>query len=62
MQGGVAIDLSKLNTVHINKKAGTLTVGPGVRFEEIFDPLYAAGWQVRTSQRPSPRHQVWTAR
>ena len=50
MQGGVAIDLSQLNTIRINKKAGTLTIGPGVRFRDIFDPLYAAGWQIRESQ------------
>ena len=57
----MAIDLSKLNTIQINKNAGTLTIGPGVRFEEIFDPLYAAGWQVRASQLPkSPSHQVRT--
>ncbi|KAF2852097.1 FAD-binding domain-containing protein [Plenodomus tracheiphilus IPT5] len=54
MQGGVAIDLSKLDTISVDKDAGTLTVGPGVHFGEIFDPLYEAGLQVQTGTATCP--------
>lgn len=50
MQGGVAIDLSKLKTIKIDKKAATVTIGPGVLFGDIFDPLYNAGFQIRKSR------------
>lgn len=47
MQGGLAIDLSLLDTIAVDKSAGTLTIGPGVRFREIFEPVYEAGFQIR---------------
>ncbi|KAI1113123.1 hypothetical protein F5Y14DRAFT_230862 [Nemania sp. NC0429] len=48
LRKGLAIDLSKMNSVHVNKAAATLTIGPGVRFRDIFDPVYAAGFQIQT--------------
>ncbi|KAI1455543.1 hypothetical protein F4805DRAFT_270517 [Annulohypoxylon moriforme] len=48
MKDGIAIDLSQLNSVEINKTAKTLTVGPGVRFRDMFDPVYKAGFQIQT--------------
>ncbi|KAL9619842.1 MAG: hypothetical protein Q9160_005582 [Pyrenula sp. 1 TL-2023] len=54
MQGGVAIDLSKLNTISINKEAATVTVGPGVHLGEIYDPLYNAGFQIQTGTATCP--------
>ncbi|KLU89215.1 hypothetical protein MAPG_08189 [Magnaporthiopsis poae ATCC 64411] len=48
LQNGLAIDLSLLNKFSIDRKAATLTVGPGVRFSQIFGPLYEAGFQVPT--------------
>lgn len=47
VQGGIAIDLSQLDGFVIDKDAGTLTVGPGVRFIDIFGPVYEAGFQIR---------------
>lgn len=47
MQGGIEIDLSQFNTVDINKEAATLTIGGGVRFRDIFDLVYEAGFQIR---------------
>ena len=47
LQNGLALDLSQLNEVSINKSAATLTVGPGVLLRDIFDPVYQAGFQVR---------------
>ncbi|KAI1350305.1 Glucooligosaccharide oxidase [Xylaria sp. FL0043] len=48
LQNGLALDLSKLNGVSVDKKAGTLTVGPGVHFEDIFDPVFNAGYAIPT--------------
>ncbi|KAI0886282.1 uncharacterized protein GGS22DRAFT_199566 [Annulohypoxylon maeteangense] len=48
MQGGIAIDLSKMNSVKIDRSAKTLTVGPGVRFRDIFDLVFEAGFQIQT--------------
>ncbi|KAI1120194.1 Glucooligosaccharide oxidase [Nemania abortiva] len=48
LQGGLAIDLSKLNSVAVNKRAGTVTVGPGVRFADVFEPLFEAGYMLPT--------------
>ncbi|KAI0003936.1 hypothetical protein F4779DRAFT_634315 [Xylariaceae sp. FL0662B] len=48
MQHGIAIDLGKLNSVKIDKSAKTLTIGPGVRFRDIFDPVFKAGFQIQT--------------
>lgn len=47
LQGGLAIDLSQLNTVNVDKAARILTVGPGVVFADIYDPVYNAGFQIR---------------
>ncbi|KAK8018786.1 hypothetical protein PG991_007976 [Apiospora marii] len=49
LQGGIAIDLSKLNSINIDKEAGTLTVGPGVHFGEIFGPVFDAGFMIRAT-------------
>ncbi|KAK8108235.1 uncharacterized protein PG998_010248 [Apiospora kogelbergensis] len=54
MQGGVAIDLSKLNSISIDKKAATITVGPGVRFGDVYEPLYKAGFQIQTGTATCP--------
>ena len=44
---GLSIDLSKLNSVKVNAKAGTLTIGGGTRFGQIVQPVYEAGYQMR---------------
>ncbi|KAK7909000.1 FAD-binding domain-containing protein [Apiospora marii] len=48
LKNGLAIDLSQLKDVKVDKKAGTLTIGPGVLFADIFDPVYEAGYQITT--------------
>ncbi|UKZ78455.1 hypothetical protein TrVFT333_006195 [Trichoderma virens FT-333] len=45
-QHGLSLDLSQWKTLKIDKKAQTLTVGPGVTFAEIFDPLFKAGFYI----------------
>lgn len=47
LQNGLSLDMSKFNTVKIDSKAKTLTVGPGARYRDILDPLYNAGFYVR---------------
>ncbi|KAI0202890.1 hypothetical protein F4808DRAFT_458596 [Astrocystis sublimbata] len=54
VKGGVAIDLSQLNSISINKHASTLTIGGGVHFGEVFDPVYKAGFQVPTGTASCP--------
>lgn len=44
---GLAIDLSQLKSVKIDKKAETVTVGPGNIMNDILDPLYEAGFILR---------------
>lgn len=51
IQGGLAIDLSKLNSIVIDTDLDQLTIGPGVRFRDIFEPLYQAGYQIRKHSR-----------
>lgn len=47
LQNGLSLDMSKFNTVQIDSKAQTLTVGPGARYRDILDPLFDAGFYVR---------------
>ncbi|KAH9208147.1 FAD binding domain-containing protein [Leptodontidium sp. 2 PMI_412] len=46
LQEGLAIDLSKLNSVQVDAENGTLTIGGGVRFGDITDPVYEVGYQM----------------
>ncbi|KAJ5150455.1 uncharacterized protein N7500_010644 [Penicillium coprophilum] len=46
LQNGLAIDLRALNSVEIDDKAGTLTVGGGTIFREMVDEVYEAGYQM----------------
>ncbi|KAK6957468.1 hypothetical protein Daesc_000254 [Daldinia eschscholtzii] len=46
LHDGLAIDLSHFKSIHVDKSAQTVTVGPGVRVGEIFDPLYNAGFDI----------------
>ncbi|KAK2603630.1 hypothetical protein QQS21_004211 [Conoideocrella luteorostrata] len=45
---GLSLDLSQWKSLEINAKAQTITVGPGVVFGEIFDPLFKAGFWMRS--------------
>lgn len=47
LQDGLAIDLSRLDTLEVNATTGTLTVGPGVTIGEVIDPLFNAGFDIR---------------
>ncbi|KEY66061.1 hypothetical protein S7711_09426 [Stachybotrys chartarum IBT 7711] len=46
LQNGVAIDLSNLNSVKVNKRQATLTIGGGVRTRDIIHPVSEAGLEM----------------
>ncbi|KAL4969812.1 FAD-binding oxidoreductase [Aspergillus stella-maris] len=48
LQDGLALDLSQMRTLEVDVKAGTLTVGPGIRIGDVYDPVYNAGYQLPT--------------
>ncbi|RYP44388.1 hypothetical protein DL768_009154 [Monosporascus sp. mg162] len=53
LRNGLAIDLSKLNTIEINAAAETATVGPGVKIAELIAPLQEAGFEMPVGSCPS---------
>lgn len=55
LKNGWSIDLSLLRSVAVDKRAATVTVGAGVRFGEIYDPLDKAGFMIRESTSSVPR-------
>ncbi|KAI3336885.1 Glucooligosaccharide oxidase [Xylariaceae sp. AK1471] len=48
LQNGVAIDLSRLDSIEINASAATMTIGGGVTIGDIIDPLYQNGVEIQT--------------
>ncbi|RYP19810.1 hypothetical protein DL765_003156 [Monosporascus sp. GIB2] len=54
IQNGLAIDLSHFGTVLVDKAAGTLTIGAGVRFRDIYDPVFDAGFEIQTGTASCP--------
>lgn len=62
LQNGLAIDLSKLDTVEVDQGAGTLTIGGGVRVGQIFDPVYNAGFELRESASAHTFHSQLSIR
>ncbi|KAF4125700.1 FAD/FMN-containing dehydrogenase [Geosmithia morbida] len=53
-QGGISLDLSQWNSVEVDSAAQTLTVGPGAIYDDIFDPLYDAGFYMQTGSCSCP--------
>ncbi len=47
VQNALQIDMSDFNTVTVDAVHNTLTVGGGVQFDNIFDPLFEAGKSIR---------------
>ncbi|KAI0862311.1 hypothetical protein F4860DRAFT_472916 [Xylaria cubensis] len=54
LKNGLALDLSQFNTVEVDKKAGTLTVGGAVRISQIYDPVYEAGYELQVGTASCP--------
>ncbi|EED21270.1 conserved hypothetical protein [Talaromyces stipitatus ATCC 10500] len=51
---GVSLDLSHWKSIQVNSSALTMTVGPGVIYNDIFDPLYDAGFLMQTGSCSCP--------
>ncbi len=47
LHNGIDIDLGNFNTVNIDVESNTMTIGGSVIFNDIFDPLYKAGKEIR---------------
>ncbi|KAL9595232.1 MAG: hypothetical protein Q9219_006566 [cf. Caloplaca sp. 3 TL-2023] len=48
LDNGLELDLSAFKQVNVDKAAKTMTVGGAVTFGDVFDPLYAAGFEIPT--------------
>ncbi|KAL4783258.1 hypothetical protein BJX76DRAFT_259533 [Aspergillus varians] len=48
LQNGLALDLSLLDTLTVDADAETVTVGPGVKIGDIYEPVFAAGFELPT--------------
>ncbi|KAI1098496.1 FAD-binding domain-containing protein [Jackrogersella minutella] len=46
LDGGLAIDLSQMNTIKIDEAAGTVTVGPGTKLGDVAGPIEEAGYEL----------------
>lgn len=49
---GVAIDLQRLKTLEIDAERALLTVGGGVQFGNVIDPVHEAGFEMRRCNVP----------
>ncbi|TGJ82155.1 hypothetical protein E0Z10_g6607 [Xylaria hypoxylon] len=47
-QDGLALDLSQWKSFEIDETAETLTIGPGITINDVFDPLHEAGFQIQS--------------
>lgn len=47
LDNGLNIDMRNLNSVSIDAAANTMTIGGGTIFNQVFDPLYNAGKEIR---------------
>ncbi|KAH6639126.1 hypothetical protein C7974DRAFT_449046 [Boeremia exigua] len=48
LQNGINIDLSAFDRVSIDATTSTLTIGGGVTFGDVLDPVHAAGKEIQT--------------
>jgi FAD/FMN-containing dehydrogenase len=49
LQNGLAIDLSHLNSVTVDKESSTATIGGGANIQQVLDAVLEAGFMIRTS-------------
>lgn len=47
LQGAIGVDMGNFKSIGINAAANWMTIGGGVIFDDIFEPLYAAGKEIR---------------
>jgi FAD/FMN-containing dehydrogenase len=46
LHNGLEIDLSAFRKVSVDAEQSTMTVGGGVRFMDVFDPVFNAGKEI----------------
>ncbi|KAM0525765.1 hypothetical protein ACHAPE_000476 [Trichoderma viride] len=46
VDGGVTIDLSRLNSIEVSEDRKTVSIGPGAKWEQVYDKLDAIGLSV----------------
>ncbi|KAI3322460.1 FAD-binding domain-containing protein [Xylariaceae sp. AK1471] len=46
LQNGLAIDLSRLNSVTVDKESSTVTIGGGAKIRDVLKPVSEAGYQI----------------
>ncbi|CAH0054697.1 unnamed protein product, partial [Clonostachys solani] len=54
LRNGLAIDLSKMNFVSVNRRAATAHIGGGARFRDVFGPVGDAGFHLQTGSGSCP--------
>ncbi|KAI1116255.1 FAD-binding domain-containing protein [Nemania sp. NC0429] len=54
LKNGVAIDLSQFNSIKVDKSTGIMTIGGGVRLDEIYDPVFEAGYEFQIGTASCP--------
>jgi FAD/FMN-containing dehydrogenase len=47
VQNAISIDLANFNTIQINAENNTITIGGGVTYGDLYDPLYNIGKEIR---------------
>lgn len=58
---GLEIDLSQLNSVEVDANHATVTIGAGVIVDDILDPIYDAGFEMRKSfPKLAAKIMVWS--
>lgn len=55
LRNGMEIDMSAFRNVSVDAETSTLTVGGGVRFLDVFDPVFDAGKEISTLKSLSLR-------
>ena len=53
LQKGLAIDLSNLNKVTVDKNAQTVTIGAAAKIKDVINPVADAGFQIGMSASSS---------
>ncbi|KAI1496962.1 hypothetical protein F5X99DRAFT_413572 [Biscogniauxia marginata] len=51
---GLAIDLSGFDSVQVDADVATATVGGGATFADIYEPIFAAGYEIQTGSCSCP--------
>ncbi|KAH9985836.1 FAD-binding domain-containing protein [Xylariaceae sp. FL0662B] len=54
VENGLAIDLSQFDGVDVDASTGIMRVGGGVRINQIYDPVYNAGYELQVGTASCP--------